>query len=243
MAIAFTTASRQTAEGGIKILTHGRSGIGKTVLAATLPNPILISAESGLLSLRQENLERIYGKGNPDITYDMKVITVATVADFEAAYQWVIGPNGASFSSVAVDSLSEIAEKILKNEKGRTADGRMAYGKTADAIEEMVRKYRDMPGKNVYLSAKTEMVKDEHSGSMKFYPMMPGKKTGQSLDYFFDQVFYFDTITDNEDKTQRVLHTQINQQFAAKDRSGALAVYEAPNLSAIIRKIKGVSPQ
>lgn len=244
MALAFTTASKQTASGGIKILAHGRSGIGKTVAAATMPGPvIMISAESGLLSLRKENLERIYGVGNPDVTYDMHVITVSTVADFEAAYQWVTGPNGKNYASVAIDSLSEIAEKILAHEKSKTKDGRMAYGNTADEIEKLVRKYRDMPEKNVYFSAKTQMDKDEASGMMKYFPMMPGKKTGQALDYFFDEVFYFDVATDSEDKKIRVMNTQIDPQYVAKDRSGALAAIEPINLSAAIRKIKGVSPQ
>lgn len=241
MAIGFTTASKQTAEGGIKVLTHGRSGIGKTVLAATLPNPLLISAESGLLSLRQDNLERIYGKNNPDITYDMKVMTVENVTDFEAAYNFCAGPKGAAFDSFAIDSLSEIAEKILAYELKAEKDGRKAYGNTGERILDLVRRFRDLPGKNVYFSAKTEMLKDDHSGISKYFPMMPGKKTGQQLDYFFDEVFFFDTHMDSEGVTRRVLNTQIDPQFAAKDRSGTLAAMEQPNLSAIFRKIKGAS--
>lgn len=240
MALTFETASQQTAKTGVKILIHGRSGMGKTVLAATLgQRTIMVSAESGALSLQRKNLERLYGVGNPDINYDMHIIVVNNVADFRAAYDWIVSTNGANYDSVAIDSLSEIAEKILANEKAKNKDGRMAYGNAAEEIEKIVRLYRDIPNKNVYMSAKTEMLVDGNGGGMKYFPMMPGKKTGQILDYFFDEVFYYDTHKAEDGQKYRVLHTDVSDTFTAKDRSGMLAAMEVPNLSAIIRKIKG----
>ncbi|QIQ60765.1 putative ATPase [Stenotrophomonas phage BUCT626] len=240
MAIRLETASQQTANNGVKILVHGRSGMGKTVLSATLgQRTIMVSAEAGALSLQRKNLERIYGVGNPDINYDMHIIVVETVSDFHDAYDWIMSEYGKAYEAVAIDSLSEIAEKILANEKAKNKDGRMAYGNAAEEIEKIVRKFRDIPNKTVYMSAKTEMLVDGNGGGMKYFPMMPGKKTGQILDYFFDEVFYFDTYKHDDGKVYRVLHTQVNDTFTAKDRSGALDAMEAPNLSAIIRKIKG----
>ncbi len=239
MAIRLETAAQQTANNGVKILVHGRSGMGKTVLAATLgQRTIMVSAESGALSLQRKNLERLYGVGNPDINYDMHIIVVESVADFHDAYNWIMSEYGANYDAVAIDSLSEIAEKILKNEKSKTRDGRMAYGNAADEIDNIVRKFRDIPNKTVYMSAKTEMLVDGNGGGMKYFPMMPGKKTGQILDYFFDEVFYYDVYAHEDGKKYRVLHTAVSETFTAKDRSGALDAMEAPNLSAIIRKIK-----
>jgi hypothetical protein len=40
-------------------------------------------------------------------------------------------------------------------------------------------------------------------------------------------------------KKFRYLQTEADYQYEAKDRSGALAPMEPPDLSAIIRKIKG----
>ena len=36
---------------GVKMMVYGASGVGKTRLTTTCPNPIIISAEKGLLSL------------------------------------------------------------------------------------------------------------------------------------------------------------------------------------------------
>ena len=37
---------------GLKVLVYGHAGAGKTTLAASMPNPIIISAEGGLLSIK-----------------------------------------------------------------------------------------------------------------------------------------------------------------------------------------------
>jgi polynucleotide 5'-kinase involved in rRNA processing len=36
---------------GVKLLVYGNSGSGKTSLIPTLPNPVVLSAEGGLLSI------------------------------------------------------------------------------------------------------------------------------------------------------------------------------------------------
>ena len=44
---------------GVKILVYGQAGAGKTTLAATMPKPIIISAEGGLLSIQGASLPYI----------------------------------------------------------------------------------------------------------------------------------------------------------------------------------------
>ena len=52
-------SSQLAVDAGVKILCYGEAGVGKTVLLATLPRPVLISAESGTLSLQVQNLDRV----------------------------------------------------------------------------------------------------------------------------------------------------------------------------------------
>lgn len=52
MALKWTTTDRASISQGVKMLVYGASGSGKTGLCATLPAPLIISAEGGLLRLR-----------------------------------------------------------------------------------------------------------------------------------------------------------------------------------------------
>lgn len=237
----FTTTATQPAQDAVKVLCYGGPGMGKTMMAATMgPDTIIISAESGLLSLRRQNLERHYGVNTPGINYDIPVIVVSNVADFNEAYQFLTkSDQGKSFRNVALDSISEIAEVILNNAKRLVKDPRQAYGELTEKMETLVRAYRDLPGRNVYMSAKMEPSKDELTGVVKYGPMMPGKKLGPALPYFFDEVFRLGVNKTTQGQEYRFLQTQPDIQFDAKDRSGALASIEPPHLGQVFAKIKG----
>lgn len=240
MALNFTTAQDATQMSGVKLLVYGPAGAGKTVLMATAPAPLLISAESGALSLRQANLERLYGVGNPHITYNMPMIEIKTVEDLTDAYNWVAtSPQAQGFQTICMDSISEIAEVVLNNAKRQVKDPRQAYGELIEKMESVIRLFRDLPNKNVVISAKMEPTKDELTGVVKYGPAMPGAKLAVKLPYFFDEVFRLGIGQTPQGEKYRFLQTQPDLQFEAKDRSGALAPVEAPILSAIFAKILG----
>ena len=96
--------------------------------------------------------------------------------------------------------------------------------------------FRDLPGKHVYMSAKLEKTQDE-MGRVLYSPSMPGNKTGQALPYFFDEVLALRVERDAEGVTQRALMCDSDGLWLAKDRSGKLESWEAPDLGAIISKI------
>ena len=222
MAIKLTTARQSAVTNGIKCLVYGPSGVGKTSLIKTAKNPLIISAESGLLALRDT---------------DIPVIEVRTVSDVHEAYQFCTSEECAGFDWICLDSISEIAEVCLVSEKAIAKDPRQAYGALSDQVTELVRAFRDLPGKNVYFAAKQERVKDELTGAMLYSPSMPGQKLGYGLPYFFDEVFCLRAEKDETGTVVRMLQTQPDYQYSAKDRSGALDAYEIPDLSHIQEKI------
>jgi len=57
------------------------------------------------------------------------------------------------------------------------------------------------------------------------------------LPYFFDEVLALRVEKDAEGVTQRALMCDSDGLWLAKDRSGKLSPWEAPNLSDIIAKI------
>jgi len=223
MAINIKTTG-SLASNGVKLLVYGQAGAGKTSLIKTLPDPIVLSAEGGLLSIQDA---------------DLPFIEINDIETLREAYKWITESNDAKcFKSVALDSISEIAEVVLNAEKKATKDPRQAYGAMQEQMADIIRAFRDLPGRHVYMSAKLEKTQDE-MGRVLYAPSMPGNKTGQALPYFFDEVLALRVEKDGDGNTQRALMCDSDGLWLAKDRSGKLESWEAPDLGAIISKMQG----
>lgn len=218
-------STKDIALSGVKVLVYGQAGAGKTTLIQTLPAPVILSAEGGLLALH-----------NSEIPY----IEIGSMEDLGEAFTWCRDSDEAKqFASVALDSISEVAEVVLSHEKRQTKDGRQAYGELNTTMQELIRAFRDLPGKHIYFSAKLEKSQDE-MGKVLYSPSMPGRALGQGLPYFFDEVLALRVERDEEGNTHRALLCDSDGSWVAKDRSGKLDPWEAPDLGAIIAKISGV---
>jgi phage nucleotide-binding protein len=223
MAINVKTTGSLSAN-GVKVLVYGQAGAGKTSLIKTLPNPIVLSAEGGLLSIQDA---------------DLPFIEIGDMETLRDAWKWITeSAEAREYQSVALDSISEIAEVVLNSEKKATKDPRQAYGAMQEQMADIIRAFRDIPARHVYMSAKLEKSQDE-MGRMLYAPSMPGNKTGQSLPYFFDEVLALRVEKDGDGNTQRALMCDSDGLWLAKDRSGKLAAWEAPDLAEIIKKIGG----
>jgi phage nucleotide-binding protein len=225
MAIQLKRTKEATAQ-AVKLLVYGQAGAGKTSLIPTLPKPVILSAEGGLLSIADTNLP---------------FIEINSMVDLREAYLWLTSSAEATeFESVALDSISEIAEVCLNTEKKVNKDPRAAYGAMQEQMADIIRAFRDLSGKHVYMSAKLEKTQDE-MGRVLYAPSMPGNKTGQSLPYFFDEVLALRVEKDAEGNTRRALMTDGDGLWLAKDRSGKLEVWEDADLGEIIKKIGGAA--
>jgi phage nucleotide-binding protein len=209
------------AANGVKVLVYGQAGAGKTSLIKSLPSPIVLSAEGGLLSIQDA---------------DLPFIEITSMDDLREAYEWLGSDEAKQYQSVALDSISEIAEVCLNHEKKVNKDPRAAYGAMQEQMADIIRAFRDIPNRHILMTAKLEKSTDE-TGRILYAPSMPGNKTGQSLPYFFDEVLALRVEKDGEGVTQRALMCDSDGLWLAKDRSGKLEAWEAPDLSAIIAKI------
>ena len=223
MAIQIRSTESLAAD-GVKMLVYGQAGAGKTSLIPTLPSPIVLSAEGGLLS--------IAGASVP-------FVEVQDMDTLKEAYAWLKESAEAKpYKSVCLDSISEVAEVVLAAELRKNKDGRAAYGEMNSTMAELIRAFRDLPGRQVYMSAKLEKSQDE-TGRMLYNPSMPGKSLTQQLPYFFDFVFPLRVERDAEGKTQRALMTDSDGLWLAKSRSHQLDAWEAPDIGEVIKKIGG----
>ena len=221
MAIPLKRTSGLSAN-GVKMLVYGPAGAGKSSLIKTLPNPVILSAEGGLLSIQDA---------------DLPYLEITSMDDLREAYSWVLESE---YKSVALDSISEIAEVCLNHEKKVNKDPRAAYGAMQEQMADIIRAFRDIPGRHVLMTAKLEKTQDE-MGRVLYSPSMPGNKTGQALPYFFDEVLALRVEKDADGNTQRALMCDSDGLWLAKDRSGKLSAWEAPDLGEIIAKIGGAA--
>lgn len=241
MALTMSSTEQLAVTNGVRFMVFAPPKHGKTMLAATLPNPIIISAENGLLSLSKENIEKVWGVGTQGITYNLNVLRIENFQDFKDAYNWCCS-NPQYFESIAIDSITEIAEKILEVEVPKAKDPRKAYMEMQTSIIEYTKKFRDfpIPEKHVYMSAKLGTTKDEMSGVTKYGPGMPGNKLGPQLPYLFDEIFRLGIKRDLQTGIKtRFLQTDADEQYDCGDRSGKLEPLEYPHLGYIINKIRG----
>ena len=203
----------------LNILCYGQSGAGKTRLIKTIQKPIMISAEAGILSLKDEAID---------------YISVNTLKELVDVYEWLVNEQN-DYDWVCLDSISEIAEVVLAHEMESVKDGRKAYGEMFMRMSNLIRKFRDLD-KHVYMTAKTSNKLDSN-GNLLWGPNLPGNKLNDEIPYWFDNVFALRTAENEDGTIRRALQTQSDGSWLAKDRSGMLDPYEPADLGEIINKI------
>lgn len=205
-------------QNGVKAVIYGRSGVGKTTLVTTAPHPLFISAEAGLLSIRN---------------HDIPVVEITTLAEMQELFTFVsTSAEAKDYWTLYLDSLSEIAEVVLANEMRKSKDPRQIYPALLSETVNMIRSFRDIPQKHVVMVAKEEKSSNGIHG-----PSLPGSKLGNAIPYLFDEVLRLGIGQTPEGESYRFIQTGPDLLYDAKDRSGILDMYEKPNLTEIFNKI------
>ncbi|RKZ94831.1 MAG: AAA family ATPase [Gammaproteobacteria bacterium] len=200
----------------VKCVVYGGAGTGKTRLCATAPKPIIISAESGLLSLAD---------------VDCDFIEINTLKQLDEAYRALKDSN--EYDTICLDSLSEIAEVLVAELKPQFKDGRQVYMALADAMMPMLRRFRDIKGKNTIFTSKL-IVRTDDEGNVNSHDLLvPGRVLPAQIPYMVDELFCLQV----DRKNVPFLQTRPDRLRFCKDRSGALEANEEPNMTAIINKI------
>ena len=217
------TSTKDSGTTGVKVLVHSPAGIGKTVLCATAPKPIIISAEAGLLSLAG---------------IDVPVIEVTSAKDVDDAYDFLTSSKEAdNYETICLDSISEIAEVLLIEYKKQEKDPRAAYGRLNDDIATTIRSFRDIKGKHVYFTAKQQRVVDDDIKVTRYLPGMPGKTTLNAMIFFFDEVFALRLGKLEDGTIYRFLQTYPDLNYDCKDRSGKLPPQTKADLTDVFNRI------
>lgn len=205
----------------INCLVYGESGIGKTVLCTTAPKPLIMSAEKGLLSIADS---------------DVDVTEVNSLAGIKEVYNFLKSKEN-SYETICLDSISEIAQVVLAEYKAVERDPRQAYGKLGEEVISVVRRFRDLPMHVVFI-AKLDRLTDDLTGRTSYGPLFPGRILTAEIPYQTDIVLAM-RFHKTEGKSYRVLQSEADIQYLAKDRTGKLEHFEKPDLGQLFNKIAG----
>lgn len=207
---------------GVKMLAYGAAGSGKTPLVATAPRPVMIATEAGLLSLRGVQHVPVY-----------QAETYPKIKEF---FEWVLKSNEVKqFDTIAVDSVSQMSEIVLKYHLGRNKDGRKAYGEMASDMLFWLEGLYYQQEKHAYLIAKQEIGEEE--GIQTKRPYFAGQELKVKVPHLYDLIAHIGMATVQGMPTpQRAIRTSPTFGVVARDRSGKLAELEPPNLEALFKK-------
>lgn len=238
------TSTKTIGVDSLKFLIIGKGGSGKTSLAATITEPVLIiSAASGLLSLKDYDIPVIninIDKNGKQLTSTERLEKLGQALEFvqkeeiRKKYKWLF-----------IDSISEIGESLyehLKTKYPEKKDSYAMYGEYGDKLEVFIKKFRDLSYYNVVFTC-DEMVDKDENGKRVITAALSGRLATKVFG-FFDEVFYLDM----DQSKSRFLQTQANQLISARDRSGKLDAREIfdiktrTGLQAIAKKINGTAP-
>lgn len=187
----------------LSILVHANSKVGKSTLAATCPFPIcLFDAEGGTKFLAGSNVlaqrlgrPMVFVPWDPtlpppvyDGTWDAAVVTIRSWHDMQLASQWLVQGQH-HFTSLVVDSITEIQRRAKQNLKGTEAMQIQDWGQLLAVMDGVIRGLRDLTI-DPYNSIRVSMfIAETRQTDGKWRPYMQGQ-IGTSLPYWVDVCGY-----------------------------------------------------
>lgn len=246
--MALKPITPQSAE-RIAMLVIGPAGIGKTSLLRTLagqfydpatatwqaydgiePEKVcVLSAESGLLCVRD-----LVQAGT------VEGFEITNLTDFQEAQRMCISPEfkAQGYRWIFIDSLTEIASRCaeaMQQKYPSKGDSFKLWGEYTQIMTDIVKAFRDMSDYNVVFTCLESADKDENN-ARHLAPDISGSGLKNRLTSYFDEVLHMERRKVEDGSTQTLFSTA-SPIGLAKDRSGKLAPYEAPNLLGIQHKI------
>lgn len=224
-----------------KICIHGPSGVGKTMLAATLGGrkPLVILTErTGDESLHPSNIEKVFGANRTDILYDIDIIEAFEPDAFESALNYAL--NSTEHDVIFFDSLSKGSRLILRNAKRTNAHGMKAYGEHNDRAMDLL-ELLIAGDKDVIAICHTTRNEDAETGETVYVPSFEGKAFTEKSVYDWPHVLFLERLLREDDGTPyRALRCHTGDSTRrCKNRGGLLDELEPPHLGDILRKLSG----
>jgi len=251
----------------VNVVLFGPSGVGKTTLARTLDpkKTLFVDLEAGTLAIQDWpgdvldvraaslatgahpwEIARALALyiGGPDPSDANGNYSAGVYADVQDMFSSI---DLKKYDTIFVDSITVASRECFKwaqvqpegmSEKTGKPDTRAAYGLLG---REMIRwvTHLQHSHKSVIMVGILDSEKDDLN-RVTWNPQLEGSKTGREIPGIFDQVMTLQSFKTDEGEMYRALVCQQQNPwgYPAKDRSGRLELLEAPDLGAILKKIR-----
>jgi hypothetical protein len=253
---------------GVKLIIAGPTGVGKTSLLRTLPDPsrvLFIDSEAGDLSVQDVPVDTIriddwqsardiavrIGGPNPSFA----PISPYSEAHFKAVGGWL--ENHDRYDLIFADSITALSrlsfrhaeqQPEARSERTGAKDLRSCYGLHAREMLMLLHQLQHVRGKHVVFVGILEKITDDFGRFVEFRLQMEGAKVPREIGAIVDELIVMEFLDFGDHKTRRgfVCTSPNPWGLPAKDRSGKLDQTEPPHLGKLIAKIldreKPVSP-
>lgn len=217
----------------IKMLLHGDPGAGKTYLACTAPNPLLILSEWVMSRLTLERLRKDRG-------IDPDVICVSSEEEVIDAIKYAHEHAG-KYETFVIDGVTDINEMILRNILEDASAGRIAdldhvsernWDRLLRRTSNIIQMCRALPGHTVI----TALTTSDRPGAL--LPFVYPKGLRHRLAAQFNFVGYLVAEGRPNKPALRKLYTEVGPGYQAKSPGGFVPpVVENPDLGQIFSQI------
>lgn len=251
----------------INIALFGPSGVGKTTQARTLDpkTTLFVDLEGGTLAIQDwpgdvldvRAIAQQFNKYPWEIARALALYIgghdpsdkdgTYSKPQYDAVCKAFAGIDLSKYTTIFLDSITVASRECFKwsqvqpeslSEKTGKPDTRGAYGLLGREMIRWLTHLQHSPLSIVVVGILDQDVDDLKR--ISWSPQVEGSKTGRELPGIFDQVMTLQTFKTDEGKLYRALVCQQHNEwgYPAKDRSGRLELLEAPDLGAVIKKIR-----
>lgn len=219
-------ASEFASQFGAKAVIYGPPGSAKTPGINNAPRPLLLACEPGMLSMRGSKVPTWCG------------FSPETIDEF---FKWFFSSTETkNFDTLAIDSVSQMAEIYLlnalnkKTSGGNKAHGQAAYGEMAKKVMEHIGQLYFTRDKHTYLICKEATV--EEDGFKYRRPYFPGRYLPVEIPHMFDFILHL-AIQNVPGMGQVSAFRCIGSiDTMARNRTGTLAEFEPPHIGQLYQK-------
>lgn len=201
---------------GCKAIVYGAPGSAKTPLINTAPRPVLLACEPGMLSMRGSNVPTC------------QAFTPAAIDDF---FKWFFNSvETKNFDTLAIDSVSQMADIYLQQALKTNKHGLKAYGDMATAVMDHLRPLFFTQQKHTYLICKQSI---ENNVSR---PWFPGQQLNIEIPHMYDFILHLGIKNVPGVGQTKAFQCNESFDFLARNRTGNLSDYEQPDFGKLVQK-------